>query len=175
MESKIVLGAVISLALLAVSCKKEEENTVTQEAKPKEIIMPRVQPIPAQNTQPIIQNTPVQNQQPVANNNQAVTMTQTPVATKPGMNPPHGQPGHRCDIAVGAPLNSPKQTKPATNSGNAVIQKVTPGTTTSQTNSATPALLTPDAAQTTTAPGMNPPHGQPGHVCSVAVGAPLPK
>ena len=26
-----------------------------------------------------------------------------------------------------------------------------------------------------TAPGMNPPHGQEGHVCSVAVGAPLPK
>jgi hypothetical protein len=22
------------------------------------------------------------------------------------MNPQHGQPGHRCDIAVGAPLNS---------------------------------------------------------------------
>jgi hypothetical protein len=22
------------------------------------------------------------------------------------MNPSHGQPGHRCDIAVGAPLNS---------------------------------------------------------------------
>lgn len=26
------------------------------------------------------------------------------------LNPPHGQPGHRCDIAVGQPLNSqPKQ------------------------------------------------------------------
>jgi hypothetical protein len=24
-----------------------------------------------------------------------------------GMNPQHGQAGHRCDIAVGAPLNSP--------------------------------------------------------------------
>lgn len=28
-----------------------------------------------------------------------------PVA--PGMNPEHGKPGHRCDIAVGAPLNTP--------------------------------------------------------------------
>jgi len=27
-------------------------------------------------------------------------------AVAPGMNPAHGQPGHRCDIAVGAPLNS---------------------------------------------------------------------
>ncbi|QLE00261.1 hypothetical protein HX109_01275 [Galbibacter sp. BG1] len=24
-----------------------------------------------------------------------------------GVNPAHGQPGHRCDIAVGAPLNAP--------------------------------------------------------------------
>jgi len=27
-------------------------------------------------------------------------------AVAPGMNPAHGQPGHRCDIAVGQPLNS---------------------------------------------------------------------
>lgn len=174
MKSKIVLSTVMSFALLAVSCKKEEESTTTTDAKPKEIIMPRVQPIPAQSAQPIIQNAPVQNQQPVATNNQAVTMTQTPVATKPGMNPPHGQPGHRCDIAVGAPLNSPKQTKPATGAGSAVVQQVTPSMT-AQPNSSAPAILTPNAAQTTTAPGMNPPHGQPGHVCSVAVGAPLPK
>jgi hypothetical protein len=35
-------------------------------------------------------------------------MTEVPNKTKtaPGMNPPHGEPGHRCDIAVGAPLNS---------------------------------------------------------------------
>ena len=38
-------------------------------------------------------------------------VTTTPQATQtqtaPGMNPPHGQPNHRCDIAVGAPLDSP--------------------------------------------------------------------
>jgi hypothetical protein len=36
------------------------------------------------------------------------TSTATPAITPvaPGMNPQHGQPGHRCDIAVGAPLNS---------------------------------------------------------------------
>lgn len=177
MKSKFVLSAVLSFSLLTVSCKKEEESTTTTDSKPKEIIMPRVQPIPAQSTQPIIQNTPVQNQQPMANGNQAVQMTQTPVTTKPGMNPPHGQPGHRCDIAVGAPLNSPKQTKPTGATGNAVVQQVTPAatTTTSPTTTAAPAILDPNAAQTTTAPGMNPPHGQPGHQCGIAVGAPLPK
>ena len=37
----------------------------------------------------------------------------------PGMNPPHGQPNHRCDIAVGAPLDSPpgKQPTPPASGG----------------------------------------------------------
>lgn len=65
------------------------------------------------------------------------------------LNPPHGQPGHRCDIEVGAPLNSaPTQISP------------TPKTT-----------ITPQ--QPKTAAGTNPPHGQPGHRCDIAVGAPL--
>ena len=80
-----------------------------------------------------------------------------PVTTAPGMNPPHGQPGHDCAIAVGAPLNSKGQTAPA--------QPVSPV--------GAPTLTVP--AISTTAPGLNPPHGQPGHDCSIAVGAPLRK
>lgn len=76
--------------------------------------------------------------------------------TAPGMNPPHGQPGHRCDISVGAPLNS----KPAANNTPVVTQA--PATATQVNVPVTP-----------TAPGMNPPHGQPGHRCDIAVGAPL--
>ena len=34
------------------------------------------------------------------------TEAQPQTQTAPGMNPPHGQPGHRCEIPVGAPLNS---------------------------------------------------------------------
>lgn len=104
-------------------------------------------------------------------------VTQGQVA--PGMNPAHGQPGHRCDIAVGAPLNSPAKmaSQPAmtinptqpTQSG----MKITPAG-----NGATPAILNAGntgqaAAPAVTAPGMNPPHGQPGHRCDIAVGAPL--
>lgn len=66
------------------------------------------------------------------------------------VNPAHGQPGHRCDIAVGAPLNG------------------------------APAATTPKAApvQTNAAPvkvadGLNPAHGQPGHRCDIKVGDPL--
>jgi hypothetical protein len=80
-----------------------------------------------------------------------------PVQTA-GMNPAHGEPGHRCDIAVGAPLNSP-------------VAKTT-GSPTTTTTTVTPTAVTP-AATTKTAPGMNPAHGQPGHRCDIAVGAPL--
>lgn len=86
-------------------------------------------------------------------------ITQT---TPPGMNPPHGQPGHDCAVPVGAPLNSaPKaaQTQPRQNVPAGPRINMTPPTAPQQT--------------TTTAPGMNPPHGQPGHDCAIPVGAPL--
>ena len=82
------------------------------------------------------------------------------------LNPPHGQPGHRCDIPVGAPLNSKpvKQQAPAT--PKTVEQQI---------------VIDPKMAQQhtgTTEPGFsgkpNPPHGQPGHRCDIAVGAILP-
>lgn len=102
--------------------------------------------------------------QPVTTQNS--TVNSAAAKTLPGMNPPHGLANHRCDIAVGAPLNSPiKSTAPATPVSTPTVQ--TP---------ATPAILNSNSAPTTaTLPGMNPPHGQAGHVCSVAVGAPLPK
>jgi hypothetical protein len=80
------------------------------------------------------------------------------------LNPQHGEPGHRCDIAVGAPLNAPaaniqpnvSATPPPTSSTNTNIdvQKVLPQASTSGT-------------------ALNPKHGEPGHRCDIAVGAPL--
>src|SRR6187401_2996498 len=76
------------------------------------------------------------------------------------LNPQHGQPGHRCDIAVGAPLNAPvtniqpnvSATPPATTNTNTDAQIVVPNTSTA---------------------ALNPKHGEPGHRCDIAVGAPL--
>ncbi len=71
------------------------------------------------------------------------------------LNPAHGQPGHRCDLAVGAPLNSsPAQAAAA------------PQATTTNT---------PAVVPTTNAKGqkLNPAHGKPGHKCEIPVGAPL--
>lgn len=121
------------------------------------------------------QTTPVNpSGQPIQIQNQAIATTQ-PVKTAKGMNPPHGQPGHRCDIAVGAPLNSKPNTT-TVNKDNGLGMTVTPATTnangtlTPQTN--TSALLSTGNTPTT-APGMNPAHGQPGHRCDIPVGSPL--
>ena len=71
------------------------------------------------------------------------------------LNPAHGQPGHRCDLAVGAPLvNSDGNPVPAANPQNI------------------------KSAPLNTAPApaglkVNPAHGQPGHRCDIQVGAPL--
>lgn len=91
---------------------------------------------------------------------QVVTQqTAAQTATAPGMNPPHGQPGHRCDISVGAPLNS----KP-----------VAPAAAQPTVVNAQPQVTMKEVPTTTkTAPGMNPPHGEAGHRCDIAVGAPL--
>lgn len=85
-----------------------------------------------------------------------------PAISHAGLNPAHGQPGHRCDIPVGSPLNSkPEQ----------------PAVTTISQPSATQAPATPVINTTpgtgVALPGLNPAHGQPGHRCDIAVGAPL--
>lgn len=63
------------------------------------------------------------------------------------LNPEHGQPGHRCEIPVGAPLNG--------NGGASGINPI-------QANAA------PAGGN-----GLNPAHGQPGHRCDIKVGDPL--
>lgn len=72
------------------------------------------------------------------------------------VNPAHGLPGHRCDIPVGAPLNS------------AAAMQTTPAATTPAATSTTVSPIRVDKT-----PSVNPPHGEPGHDCAVPVGAPL--
>lgn len=111
------------------------------------------QPTPQQSTNPAMPQMQVNVPPPTKQN----------TVTPKGMNPPHGQPGHRCDVSVGAPLNSPTA-KPAV-----------PQTTTTSHEIVVPTPQVGQNANVVTAPGMNPPHGQEGHQCGIAVGAPLPK
>lgn len=101
---------------------------------------------------------------PAANASAAasVPVTTTSTQTAPAgvaLNPAHGQPGHRCDISVGAPLNSAPKASTTTQNPSAQVSPSAPKVSSSQT---APAGLK-----------TNPAHGQPGHRCDLAVGAPL--
>jgi len=128
----------VSLVLLAlVGCGSENSETTG--------------PIPASANKPASPATQLPFDTNALKASQATPATSTGAAA---LNPPHGQPGHRCDIEVGKPLNSaPIQTSisPQPQQINTLPQPVNPPSGT----------------------GLNPPHGQPGHRCDIAVGAPL--
>ncbi len=96
------------------------------------------------------------NEEKTADKEEAVTETPSAEEMKEKMtknaelkyNPAHGEEGHRCELPVGAPLESAK-------------------------TSSTPQLNTSPVRMQSATPRINPPHGEPGHDCSVAVGAEL--
>lgn len=75
------------------------------------------------------------------------------------LNPAHGEPGHRCDIPVGAPLDSPSRTQTQTQ--------------TQTQNNTSPVIKKSTSDNATGEIKKNPPHGQPGHRCDIPVGADL--
>ncbi|NQX40197.1 hypothetical protein SAMN05421820_10580 [Pedobacter steynii] len=83
---------------------------------------------------------------------------------KPTHNPAHGQPYHDCAIAVGAPLNA-KNSAP-------VSPTPTPAPVTASPVKA-PVVTPPTVPANQKEVRLNPAHGQPGHSCAIAVGAPL--
>ncbi len=104
------------------------------------------------------------------------------------LNPRHGEPFHRCDIPVGAPLNSPpaNTTRPATtNQVQTAAPRISGQAPTVSNNATAPTIenamrmnstqtRSASAPATGTKPSLNPPHGQPWHRCDIAVGSPLP-
>ncbi|MBL7724721.1 MAG: hypothetical protein JNK27_11260 [Chitinophagaceae bacterium] len=142
------------LLVIATSCgNSSDEETTTTPANTSSAVPPA-----ATNGADTARMMPVQ-QQPVVNTVTPVNagnQPSAPVISKVGLNPAHGQPGHRCDIPVGAPLDG-KPSQPAT-----ITPKPSPVAPVINTNPAQGA-----------ATGLNPAHGQPGHRCDIAVGAPL--
>jgi len=175
MNIKTIASLFLVSSIALTSCKKELEP---QESTPIDSTTVANTSVTDPNTVVPTEATPVQPNQPVqVNPGQVQAAPQQPATVAKGMNPAHGQPNHRCDIAVGAPLNSPPGKTPAAapqvvtppqNNGSATVKPITSGvpSTLAAPTSASPVV---------TAPGMNPPHGQAGHDCAVAVGAPLPK
>ncbi|WP_051197675.1 hypothetical protein [Flavobacterium soli] len=163
MNTKTILSLVFVASIFFTSCKKELEPQDSSETPLTEAVATPENPIEV-TPQDATTTAPASTPMPVAPV-QSSTAGATPTAA--GMNPPHGQPNHRCDIAVGAPLNSPKANAPAPHN--------VPKPTSLEKPAAKTTLTQPtNAAVAPTAPGMNPPHGQPGHRCEIAVGAPLP-
>ncbi|WP_125719023.1 hypothetical protein [Flavobacterium ustbae] len=219
MNAKILLSALAVTSVLFISCKKElepQKSTATSElvrlglAKDTTKAAAPVVQNPAANPNTVLSDTkginpahgqpghrcdiavgaplnsaPPQQGQAATQTGQTVkvgqpqvvTTTTVPAKTPKGMNPPHGQPGHRCDIPVGAPLNSPPAKTTATTTTNtAQSGTVTQNfSVTPPASNPVPALLSTEGTEATVADGMNPPHGKPGHRCDIAVGAPLPK
>jgi hypothetical protein len=141
---------ILAIPFFFTSCKKEvepKENTTTS-------VIPFTEVGNQMRNEAAAKNAPLPNS------------TSTSGATTGGeLNPAHGQAGHRCDLAVGAPLNSSVPAK--ANSNTVTVPKIKDKPTVTNT--------TPTAPTTPTPEGMNPPHGQAGHRCDIAVGAALPK
>lgn len=92
-------------------------------------------------------------------------------SAKPALNPEHGQPFHRCEIPVGAPIDSAPSQNPTPQ---VVPQQSTPNNS-FNTNPISPSLAPSSAPVQATGPkpANNPAHGEPHHRCDLEVGAPL--
>jgi hypothetical protein len=179
MKNILVVFTVFAIFTM-ISCGPAKQDSGQTQQEP---VVPPTQEQPAQlNTEPA---EPVESKsteavvQPSANQNNAEVM----------LNPPHGEPFHRCDIPVGAPLNSApaNTTRPTTSNP---VQATAPQTTnpapSAANNPTAPTVenamrMNPSQARSTTTapvtgtkPRLNPPHGQPWHRCDIAVGSPLP-
>ena len=145
-----------AVTLIAVSCKKDERPTYIKEETAAQ------QPGVAVNNSPKASLLNQSGLQPIQSTSSAVTA--------PGMNPAHGQPGHRCDIPVGQPLNS----KPAPAAQNVAVNNVPNAVQIDPNTLPKGKFVIPNNGKPVkVAAGMNPPHGQPGHRCDIPVGQPL--
>jgi hypothetical protein len=173
---KRVFFPAVAAMVAIMACNNTEEETTT--TTPSSVQTPAASGVSTTSAPVDSQGTATQT--PPATG-EAISTTPPPVMLNPApataatsganvvKNPPHGQPGHRCDIEVGAPL--PQAGAPQTMN----VQPAQPQPV--QVVPQTPQI--PISGAATTAPAakggkaVNPAHGQPGHRCDIAVGAPL--
>ncbi|HCQ12599.1 hypothetical protein [Flavobacterium sp.] len=182
---KNILSALVVASVLFVSCKKEETAVAPEANKEESVFSDSFSgPIDTAAVPAATATTPATNGNPTMMTTTQTATVAAPAPVAKGMNPAHGQPGHRCEIPVGAPLNSApgkasvqpiKSTSTTISSSDLKAGTVTTNGATITTVNNNPTPNAGPIAPTVTAPGMNPPHGQEGHDCAVAVGAPLPK
>ena len=158
-----ILPLIIATAALLYSCdKKESSINETQETT-------------LTNDSTNVADTLAQNAT-VENAGVGTQSASTAVATnnsgdRPALNPEHGQPHHRCDIQVGAPIDSAPMENPAP----AVMPQQNVSNKGFNTNPISPSVgpVTSPSQATGPKPANNPAHGEPHHRCDLQVGAPL--
>lgn len=159
---KVLYGFLTALVLVACN-KKEEKAEVSQAAGPSAI---EAATASGAASAPLTYTTSPAQQAPAAGTPAAGTPgAGTPAGVK--LNPPHGEPGHICEIAVGAPLPANGVAPTPVEAAPARPMPVDPG--------ATSVINQPlnKVVNTGPKPKFNPPHGQPWHTCDLEVGAPL--
>jgi hypothetical protein len=129
--------AIISIGVISCDTKEKGSLVNTNYAPAPQSARQISQP-----AQPVQQVAPVSTTAPAA----VSGIQANPSGVAPKLNPKHGDPGHRCDLPVGEPLD------------------VEMGANLKALNA---------SQQPTAAPKLNPKHGDPGHRCDIAVGAPL--
>lgn len=173
--SLVLITVFTSFALISCGPAKQDSGQ-TQQVPVVPPTQEQPAPVSTEPVQPVEAGTVTQ---PSAEQNNAEVM----------LNPAHGEPFHRCDIPVGAPLNSQSvnTTRQTTNNP---VQATAPQTSnpapSAANNPTSPTIenamrMNPSQARSTTTtpstgtkPRLNPAHGQPWHRCDIAVGSPLP-
>ena len=167
MKSTIILAA-FSLMVFS-ACNSEKENDVMDTP-----IIEQQESSLSLNGEDPVATMQLNGEEPQTNSLEQSVQTAAPKAGTPtstaGLNPEHGLPGHRCDIAVGAPLSSaPAATPP---SATQIAPQGAPQQV--QMNQMAAPTATPVMGGQPQGSGkMNPAHGEPGHRCDIQVGAPL--
>lgn len=152
-----ILPLLIASAAVLYSCdKKQATSTETAEVK-----------APMNDSATIA----VENSQGELAAQDATAVAANNPSDKPALNPEHGQPYHRCEIPVGAPIDS----APPQNAPSQVVPQQSAANNSFNTNPISPSLApSPAPAQAIGAkPANNPAHGEPHHRCDLEVGAPL--
>ena len=99
MNIKTILSMAFVGALIFTSCKNEQADVEQNTDQPSVEVPATMTPEPTESE--MQEPAPETSQEAPANLQQ--NMTPAP-QTSQRLNPEHGQPNHRCDIAVGAPL-----------------------------------------------------------------------
>lgn len=167
-----ILPLLIASAAILYSCDKKQE-TLTENSS---LTTPASDSVQSKNTDATIK---------IANNlelHSEVTPEQISAAAaavqnssssvKPALNPEHGLPYHRCEIPVGAPIDS----APQQNAAPQMVPQQNTASNNFNTNPISPSLSPSVAAPVQSSgpkPALNPAHGEPHHRCEIEVGAPL--